>query len=136
MIDAVVFDFGNVLAKVNRSSVCGELAHYSKLTPSQICGKIFNTRVEQDSETGRLTAFQHYSSVRDLMDASSEFTYDRFEAAFCSGLCLLAGGIEALRFAVRSGLPSFVLSNISAVHLKWFQEQPELVTLPARFPFQ
>ena len=56
-IKAAVFDFGNVLATVDR------LARHSPMSAQEVQTAVFGTDLEWDSETGRYDSRRHFELI-------------------------------------------------------------------------
>ena len=133
-IQAVVFDFGNVLALVDRMRICRNLAHHSPLSAEDICGRIYNSDLEFDSETGKYDSREHFSRIKRRIGGNHGWTYDQFREEFRNGFTLNPEGLEALRkAAVRKRV--FILSNTSYLHALWLFENEELASLPEQHVF-
>jgi len=133
-IEAVIFDFGNVLANVERMKICARLAEHSPLSAEEVCARIYGTDIERDSETGRYDSKGHFERIKERIQGNGGWTYEEFREEFKEGFSLNREGIEALRMAARSRRV-FVLSNTTYLHSLWLYEQEELVTLPEQHIF-
>ena len=134
MIKAVYFDFGNVLATVDRDEICAAIGIHSPLTTREIEVRIFGTDIEWDSETGRIDSHGHFNRIKSSIDGEPSWTYEQFAAEFPTGLHLNEEGISAMKFAGREKRV-FILSNTSYVHSLWLYSQEPLATLPEGFVF-
>jgi HAD superfamily hydrolase (TIGR01509 family) len=133
-IEAVVFDFGNVLANVERLKICARLAEHSPLNAEEVCARIYGTDIERDSETGRYDSEGHFQSIKERIQGNGGWTYEEFREEFKEGFSLNREGMEALRLAARSKRV-FVLSNTTYLHSLWLYEHEELATLPEQHIF-
>lgn len=128
-VSTVVFDFGNVLAKVERLKICAHLAHYSPYSPEEVCARIYNNDIEYDSETGKYDSREHYLRIKERIQGNHGWTYEQFYREYKDGLSLNPEGIKALEMAAAQKRV-FILSNISYLHALWLFEQEILITLP------
>jgi FMN phosphatase YigB (HAD superfamily) len=133
-VQAVVFDFGNVLANVDRLCICSRLAAHSPLSPEEVCARIYGTDIELDSETGKYDSRGHFERIRERIQGNGGWSYEEFREEFKEGFSLNPEGMDALRLAARSKR-AFILSNIPYLHSLWLYEQEELVTLPEQHIF-
>lgn len=129
-IEAVVFDFGNVLTMVDRLACCGALARHCSLTPSEICARIWGTEIERLSETGAWDSVEHFHRIRDAIGASGDWTHRQFLEEFVTGFTVNPEGVEAMRLARARGRRVFVLSNTSYNHARFLFNAEDLVRLP------
>ena len=128
-VDAVVFDFGNVLAMVNRPVLCAALARNGTLNAAQVDRAIWGTDIERRSETGAWDAREHWRRLSEALGAR-DWTFEQFQRDFIRGFTLNEEGIRAMRLARSRGKRVFVLSNTSYSHARWLFDQEELVSLP------
>ena len=133
-IRAVVFDFGNVLANVDRLRICSRLAEHSPLPAQEVCARIYGTDIELDSETGKCDSRGHFDRIKERIQGNGSWTYEEFREEFKEGFSLNPEGMEALRLAARDKRV-FILSNIPYLHSLWLYEQEELATLPEQHIF-
>jgi HAD superfamily hydrolase (TIGR01509 family) len=129
-IDAVVFDFGNVLAIVDKRACATALARHSSLSPAEVEGRIWGTETERLAETGALDAREHHRRLRDELGASPDWSLRQFQEEFIEGFSRNDEGIEAMRLARSLGKRVFVLSNTSYSHARWLFAQEDLVAIP------
>jgi FMN phosphatase YigB (HAD superfamily) len=133
-IKAFVFDFGNVLADVERLKICSRLAKHSPLSAEEVCARIYGTDIEVDSETGRYDSRGHFQAVKERIQGNGGWTYEEFRQEFTDGFSLNPEGMEALRLTARRARV-FILSNIPYLHSLWLFHQEELATLPEQHIF-
>ena len=133
-IEAVVFDFGNVLANVERPRICARLAEHSPLSVEQVCALVYGTDIEFDSETGRYDSREHFKRIKECIQGNGSWSYEQFREEFKEGFSLNDEGMNAFRRAAASKRV-FILSNIPYLHSLWLYEQEELVNLPEQHIF-
>ncbi len=133
-IEAVVFDFGNVLVRLDRLRICSHLAKNSPLSPEDICSRIYDSDLEYDSETGKYDSREYFRRIKQRIQGNHGWTYEQFRSEFKDGFELNPEGMEALQAA--SGRKRvFILSNISYLHALRLFEHEDLVTLPEQHIF-
>ena len=130
----MVFDFGNVLANVERLRICSRLAEHSPLSGEEVCARIYGTDIERDSETGKYDSRGHFQRIKERIQGNGGWSYEEFREEFKEGFSLNPEGMSALRLAARSKRV-FILSNIPYLHSLWLYEQEELATLPEQHVF-
>jgi FMN phosphatase YigB (HAD superfamily) len=129
-IDAVVFDFGNVLAMVDRLAGCRALARHTRLSAQAVCALIWGGEMERLSETGAWDEGEHFRRVREAIHAHGPWSHEEFLVDFSAGFTLNPEGLAALRLARDRGSRVFVLSNTSYSHSRYLFAQEELVRIP------
>jgi putative hydrolase of the HAD superfamily len=133
-IEVVVFDFGNVLVRLDRLRICSNLANHSPLSPEEICSRIYNSDLEYDSETGKYGSREYFRRIKQRIQGNHGWTYEQFQSEFKDVFELNPEGMEALKAA--SGRKRiFILSNISYLHALWLFEHEDLVTIPEQHIF-
>lgn len=130
MIRNVVFDFGNVLAHVDRREIGESFAAHSPLEPAEILEELFGGELEEKAETGVYDSRQYFAAVKERIDGEESWEYDRFCREYTSALELSKEGVEALHLAAQGGRRVFILSNTSYLHARWLFEQEPLATIP------
>jgi FMN phosphatase YigB (HAD superfamily) len=134
-IRAVVFDYGNVLAMVDRPAQCRRLARYSPLSPEQILRRIWGNDLEQDAESGRYDSHELFRRLRERIQAEESWSYEEFLVDFAAGFDLNPEGVAALRLAAGADKRTFVLSNTSYPHARRLFLHEELATIPEGYVF-
>ena len=130
MIRNVVFDFGNVLASVDRLAACSRMAAHSPFTAEEVVSFVYGNDIEVNSETGVFDSRAHYEAVRERIRATSDWTYEQFVDEFETGFVLIDEGVRELRRMRELGKRVFVLSNTSYLHSVWIFRQEVLATVP------
>lgn len=133
-IEAVVFDFGNVLVLLDRLRICSHLSDHSPLSPEDICARIYDSDLEYDSETGKYDSREHFRRIKQRIQGNHGWTYDQFRSEFKDGFELNPEGMEALK-AASERKRVFILSNISYLHALRLFEHEDLVALPEQHIF-
>lgn len=133
-ITTVVFDYGNVLVKLNRPKVCKRLSRHSDLLPEEICNRIFKTDIEYDSETGKYDSKEHFLRIKKRINAHDGWTYEEFYQEFKNGFDRNPDGERALKYAGKRSRV-FILSNTSKIHSQWLLEHKKLSSVPELFIF-
>jgi FMN phosphatase YigB (HAD superfamily) len=128
-IDAVVFDFGNVLGFVDKLACTAAMARHCEMTPEAVERAIWGTDIERLSETGAWDEREHFRRVRDAIGGRADWGFEQFREEFVAGFSLNPEGLEAMRLARSLGKRVFVLSNTSFTHARWLFANEELVRL-------
>jgi FMN phosphatase YigB (HAD superfamily) len=130
MINNIVFDFGNVLASVDRLEACTRIAAHCPYNGQEVLERIYNNEIERSAETGVFDSHAHFAAVRDRIEADADWTYEQFVEEYQAGFTLIEEGIAALRRVSVLAKRVFILSNTSYLHSLWLFGQEELATLP------
>ncbi len=133
-ITTVVFDFGNVLAKVDRLKICSHLSVHSPLDAEEICRRIYGTDIEYDSETGKYDSKEHFKRIKERINGEGNWSYEEFKEEFKNGFERNEDGERALIYAGKRARV-FVLSNTTYLHSLYLFEQELLATIPELFVF-
>ncbi len=133
-ISTVVFDFGNVLARVERLKICRRFSKHSPLSPEEICSCIYGTEIEYDSETGKYDSRGHFLKIKESILAEEGWSYDEFCGEFKDGFERNPDGEAALKYAGERARV-FVLSNTTKLHARWLLDHKELSKIPELFIF-
>jgi FMN phosphatase YigB (HAD superfamily) len=130
MIKAVVFDFGNVLCKLDRESALEGLAAHSAMEPAEIRKLVWGGEIEREAETGRIDSRVHFERVKAAIRGEPSWSYDRFLEEF--GRCIVPypEGEAAVVGASRLGLRTFILSNTNYIHSLSIFDREILATYP------
>ena len=129
-IEAVVFDFGNVLTMVDRLACCRALGRHTTLSAENIAARIWGGEIERLSETGVWDSLEHFHRIRDAIGAQADWGHVQFLEEFAAGFVINPEGVEAMRLARRMGRRVFVLSNCSYNHARFLFHQEDLVRIP------
>ena len=133
-ISTVVFDFGNVLLKVDRLKICSHLSVHSPLSAEEICKIIYGTEIEYNSETGKYDSKEHFRIIKERIRGDKDWNYDEFYHEFKDGFEDNPDGEEALIY-VGERSRVFVLSNTTYLHSLCLFEHEPLATIPELFIF-
>lgn len=134
-IKMVIFDLGNVLAKVNRNNLSLELSRFSPLDPEEIGKRIWDNSIEMDSETGRINGREHFRRIQEAIRLDPDVTYERFQTLFLTGLEENREGMDALAHLRDKGIRTSIISNTSFLHARFILNDELLVTIPEFFIF-
>jgi putative hydrolase of the HAD superfamily len=133
-IEAVVFDFGNVLVRLDRRRICARIARHCSLSPQEVGSRLYDSDLEYDSETGKYDSREHFRRIKERIGAENGWTYQQFRKEFKDAFKLNPEGMAALEAASRRKR-TFVLSNTSYLHALWLFEQERLATIPEQHIF-
>jgi putative hydrolase of the HAD superfamily len=119
-IRRIVFDFGNVLGFFSRRKAAEQLAVYGAASAESIEAHVFAGRLEEDFESGRLTAREFRDHVRERFNLRCDDS--QFDAAYADMFTpnVDVAGIAAL-VARRSRV--LLLSNTDELHARQFRLQ-------------
>lgn len=129
-IKAVIFDYGNVLCRLDRSGGNRLLAAHCGLSPEEVGRRIWGGDLERDAETGKIDSRTQFERIRMALCAESSWTYEEFSGEFMAYLLPHPDGEAALAGANRAGLRTFILSNTSFLHSRSIFQNENLATIP------
>jgi FMN phosphatase YigB (HAD superfamily) len=118
-IRAIAFDLGNVLVKVDHGRFCRGLARLSGRSPEEVCAQVFETDLEPDYDTGRITSREFYRLVKVRLGVELPFAdfghlwSDIFEPM---------EDMEAALARLQGRYPLFLLSNTNPLHFDYIRE--------------
>jgi HAD superfamily hydrolase (TIGR01509 family) len=125
-LEALAFDLGNVLVKVDHGRFCRGLARLAGVSPEEVFARVFETDLESAYDTGRLSSREFYGLVQARVGVKLPF------AAFgrlWSDIFAAMAGMEAVLAKLTPRYPLFLLSNTNPLHFDYIREQfPALLT--------
>jgi len=130
MTRAVVFDFGNVLCRLDRPACDEALAAHSPLGAEEVGRKVWGGDIELDAETGRIDSREHFRRIKTAIEGEREWTYELFASEYMAALEPYPEGEAALLGARELGLRCFILSNTSFLHSRFIFNNEVLCTVP------
>jgi FMN phosphatase YigB (HAD superfamily) len=130
LIKAVVFDFGNVLCRLDRPSMDEALASHSPFDQKRVEAIIWGTDIELAAETGRVDARGHFRRIKEAIRGEESWTFDSFAEECMRCLLPHPEGESALAMVHDKGLRTFILSNTSFLHARFIFERETLATIP------
>ncbi len=119
---AVAFDLGNVLVRVDHARFCRRLALRAQRTPAEIYAQIFESDLEWDYDTGRLTSEEFYRRVTGRFGLS--LPYPQF-CAMWNDIFDPMEGMEEVLDGLTARYPLYLVSNTNPLHFEYIR---------ARFP--
>ena len=128
-IDAVIFDIGNVINRVDFMGMAARLAKHSPLSAAEVRAAVWGTGLELEIETGQYDSREYFRRIKDLIRGEDAWDFETFVEEYKSGLSMTSEGKEALELASQSKRV-FLLSNTPYLHALWVFEQEILATLP------
>lgn len=136
MYKAVIFDFGNVLCRIDRESFVRKAASHSRtMTADQLLSALWGTQLEYEFETGQFDSHEYFRRVQQLADFDPSYTYEAFVEDYKKIIVPDPDGERALELAVRRGARTFVLSNTSFLHASCLFDREALGTWPELYIF-
>jgi FMN phosphatase YigB (HAD superfamily) len=130
VIRAIIFDFGNVLCRLDRPACNRALAAHSKLEAEAVGRLVWGGDIERDAETGRIDSREHFRRIRTAIDGEASWTYDEFVNEYQLAIQPYAGGERAVLGAKELGLRCFILSNTSFLHARVIFANEVFCTVP------
>jgi HAD superfamily hydrolase (TIGR01509 family) len=127
---AVVFDFGNVLCRLNRPAANTALAAHSPLSPDEVGRRIWGGDIEREVETGRYDSHEHFKRIKERIEGEASWGYETFAEEYMKALEPFPEGEEALASVRARGLRTFVLSNTSFLHSRFIFQRELLASVP------
>jgi HAD superfamily hydrolase (TIGR01509 family) len=125
-LEALAFDLGNVLVKVDHGRFCRGLAKLAGLSPEAVFAQVFETDLEIGYDTGRLSSREFYELVQARAGVKLPF---RDFGRLWSDIFAAMAGMEAVLAKLRPRYPLFLLSNTNPLHFDYIREQfPALLT--------
>jgi putative hydrolase of the HAD superfamily len=130
MIQAVVFDFGNVLCRLDRLACNTALSAHTPYTPSEVSDRLWGGELENDAETGRYDSHEYFRRIQKALRADSSWDYETFADEYMKCLVPHPQGERAVAKARELGLRVFILSNTSFLHARFIFSRELLATIP------
>ncbi len=130
MYKAVVFDFGNVLCRVDRNALSEALVAHCPHDAETISELLWGGGLETEFETGKLDSRSYFAAMKKRLGGFDSLDYETFRRDFMRILSPNPDGIEALKYARARGLRTFILSNTSFFHATWIFNDETLATIP------
>lgn len=130
MIQAVVFDFGNVLCRLDRPACNRALAAHSLLSADDVDRLVWGGDIERDAETGRIDSQEQFRRIKDALGGEDGWSYDCFAREFMSAIVPHPEGEAAMLGAQQLGLRCFILSNTSFLHARHIFANEVFCTVP------
>jgi len=127
---AVIFDFGNVLCRLNRPAVNAALAAHSPLSPEEVGRRLWGGDIERDAETGRYDSREHFRRIKETIEGEAAWAYETFTEEYMKAIEPFPAGEEALARVHERGLRVFVLSNTSFLHSRFIFQREVLASIP------
>ena len=127
-VTAVVFDFGNVLGFFSHRQAAAQLAAYSpSATADDVLALLFNGRLEEDYDSGRISSAQLLAILRDRFALSGS---DEQLGRALADMFTPNAEVCALVPLLRPRYRLLLLSNTNDLHYRRFKAQlipPEIV---------
>jgi FMN phosphatase YigB (HAD superfamily) len=130
VIRAIVFDFGNVLCRLDRPGCNRALAAHSRLDAEEVGRLVWGGDIEQAAETGKIDSREHFRRVKAAIGGEEGWTYECFATEYLSAIQPHPEGAASLRGARQLGLRCFILSNTSFLHARGIFANEDFCTVP------
>lgn len=130
MIQAIVFDYGNVLCRIDRPACNRALAAHSPLAAEEVGRLVWGGDIELDAETGKIDSREHFRRIKAAIEGEEAWTYECFAAEYMSAIQPCPEGERILLGARQLGLRCFILSNTSFLHSRSIFANEIFCTVP------
>jgi putative hydrolase of the HAD superfamily len=132
-IKAIIFDYGNVLCRLDRAAVNRAIAAHCPLSAEEVGDMLWNGDMEREAETGRIDSRAQFERVSATIGADPSWTYEAFALEYMTCLLPNPDGEAALVGVSKAGFRTFVLSNTSFLHSRAIFRNETLATIPELF---
>jgi HAD superfamily hydrolase (TIGR01509 family) len=123
-IKLITFDLGNVLVHVDHMQFCRRLAVLTPLAPEAIYNFVFNSSLEPEYDTGKITSQEFYEYIVAQFKVAVDF--ESF-ARWWNSLFSPMPEMEEVVKKLAEKYPLFLLSNTNALHFDYiFNNYPIL----------
>lgn len=132
-VQALVYDFGNVLVEIDFGRVIARWAELAGVEPEGLAARFLPGLAYKSHERGQLDAVGYYASLRqDLgLDLDDAALAEGWNAVFGDPI---APTVEAVR-RLAPTLPQYLFSNTNAAHYAYFSRRYERELGPLRGQF-
>ena len=122
-IKGIIWDFGNILARVDHLKACKKLTKYSALDPEDIFKKLFSGERAPAKlhESGELSSEEFFCSAQELLTLSESLSLQMFSDIW-KNIFKENDGISAVIGKIRPGLKQCILSNTDPIHWSAIKE--------------
>lgn len=118
MIQAVIFDAGNVIIGFDLLRMCRAFARYSDMKSDEIFCKIFMNDFIHEYEKGRIETHTFYEIVKKSISANSSLTFSLF-CSIWQDIFTPNPAIETVLACLRPELNLVILSNSNDLHWEY-----------------
>ena len=118
---AIVFDFGRVIADFDHMKTCNGLSSFSDLSPKEIHQKIFKSDLEKDFDQGKISPFNFYQKVKQVIKASDKLTFVLLQEIW-GDIFIENPGIETIIKKIEPGIKILLLSNTNQIHWRYISQ--------------
>tara|TARA_R110002050_G_scaffold221441_1_gene357290 strand:- start:81909 stop:82544 length:636 start_codon:yes stop_codon:yes gene_type:complete len=118
-ISAIIFDLGGVILHLDYNLTVKAFEKLGMENPSELFSKKSQTSFFDDFETGKITAAQFRTEIKDLLPGT--VSDSQIDAAW--NAMLLDFPLHRFEFiqAISTQRRIFLLSNTNEIHMKWFK---------------
>jgi len=121
VINAIVFDFGRVIANFDHMRSCHVLSSFSSLSPEQIYQEIFNSNLEKKFDQGELSPSDFYQEVRQIIKANDKLTFTSFHEIW-GNIFSENPGIRTVLEKIKPEIKIFLFSNTNEIHWHYISQ--------------
>lgn len=122
MIEAVIFDLGNVLIDFDHRIAAKKIAEFTGKTGEEIYNLFFDSQLTRSFEEGKISPRQFFSGVKEILGVSID--YDEFSAVW-NGIFFFSQknlGVYNIARSLKKRYRIALLSNINALHLEYVRK--------------
>jgi putative hydrolase of the HAD superfamily len=129
-IDAIAFDLGNVLVRVDHYRFCRAISTLAGLTPEEVYAAVFGSDLEPGYDTGRVSSEEFYRLVMDRFGVT--LPYPRF-CELWNDIFAPLEDMEETAAKLAARYPLYLLSNTNPLHFQYIKESYPLLRHFRRF---
>ncbi|MBU1727337.1 MAG: HAD family phosphatase [Candidatus Omnitrophica bacterium] len=122
MIEAVIFDLGNVLVDFDYTPAAKRMAYFCDKSPEEIVGLFFDAKVTQEFEEGRISAQDFFLNIKKMLNLNLK--YEAFVPIWNEVFFLSAKNraVFALANRLRNNYKTILLSNTNILHYEYLKK--------------
>lgn len=115
MIKTVLFDLGNVILPFDVTRLANRLTRHSRYSAEEIINKLWNERVAETFETGKMSAEEYFQLASDLCEFTN-LTFEEFVPIF-NEIFTENHEVIALISILKEKYPLGLISNANPIHV-------------------
>lgn len=123
MIEAVIFDLGNVLIDFDHRIAASRIAGFTDKAPDEIFGLFFDSELTRLFEEGKISPQNFFLKVKEIL--SFKLSFDEFTAIWNDIFFLTGENLAVYKLAqdLKRRYKSTLLSNINVLHLEYIKKR-------------
>lgn len=124
-IRAIIFDFGNILARFDHMKACQRLSQYSPLSPEKILAVFFSGKSAPAKlhEAGRLSPQEFFQAASKVAQFNEHLSFQKFSDLWKDIFQENTGAGDILS-ALRPDVKRCILSNTDPIHWSAIEQLP------------